>query len=86
MHDDDPVLLQYNAFRAEFGRDERIAVAIKSDKIFTLEFLNTLKALHEEIEAKVPYVDDVCKKRTKPATLRAGIRPLLVPERDFISA
>ena len=59
MHDNDPVLLQYNAFRAEFGRDERIAVAIKSDKIFTLEFLNTLKALHEEIESKVPYVDDV---------------------------
>jgi len=59
MHNDDPVLLQYNAFRAEFGRDERIAVAIKSDKIFTLEFINTLKALHEEIEAKVPYVDDV---------------------------
>ena len=59
MHDDDPVLLKYNAFRAEFGRDERIAVAIKSDKIFTLEFLNNLKALHEEIEAKVPYIDDV---------------------------
>ncbi len=59
MHDDDPVLVQYNAFRAEFGRDERIAVAIKSDKIFTLEFLKTLQSLHEEIEAKVPYIDDV---------------------------
>ena len=59
MHDDDPVLVQYNAFRAEFGRDERIAVAIKSDNIFTLEFLKTLQSLHEEIEAKVPYVDDV---------------------------
>jgi hypothetical protein len=59
MHDNDPVLVQYNAFRAEFGRDERIAVAIKSDNIFTLEFLKTLQALHEEIEAKVPYIDDV---------------------------
>ncbi|MEA2029524.1 MAG: RND transporter, partial [Campylobacterota bacterium] len=44
MHDDDPVLLKYNAFRAQFGRDERVAVAIKSDKIFSLEFFNTLKA------------------------------------------
>jgi len=59
MHEDDPVLLQYNVFRAQFGRDERVAVAIKSDQIFTLEFLNTLKALHEEIEAKVPYVEDI---------------------------
>lgn len=59
MHEDDPVLLKYNAFRAQFGRDERIAVAIKSEQIFTLEFLNTLKALHEDIEKKVPYVEDV---------------------------
>jgi predicted RND superfamily exporter protein len=59
MHDDDPVLLQYNNFREQFGRDERIAVAIKSDNIFSLEFLNNLKALHEEIASKVPYVEDV---------------------------
>jgi predicted RND superfamily exporter protein len=52
-------LIQYNEFRKEFGRDERIAVAIKSDKIFTLEFLNNLKALHEDIEKKVPYIEDV---------------------------
>ncbi len=59
MHDEDPVLLKYNAFREQFGRDERIAVAIKSDKIFTVDFLNTLKDLHEEIASKVPYVEDV---------------------------
>jgi len=59
MHENDPVLLKYNAFRAEFGRDERIAIALKSDNIFTVEFLNNLKALHEEIEKKVPYLEDV---------------------------
>ena len=59
MHDDDPVLLEYNAFRAQFGRDERIVLALKSDNIFTLKFLNTLKEIHEEIEEKVPYLDDV---------------------------
>ena len=59
MHPDDPVLLEYNRFREQFGRDERIAVAIKSDKIFTLDFLKKLKALHEELENKVPYVDEV---------------------------
>jgi predicted RND superfamily exporter protein len=59
MHENDPVLITYNEFRAQFGRDERIAVAIKSDKIFTLKFLKTLRALHEEIEKSVPYLDDV---------------------------
>ncbi len=59
MHDDDPVLLAYNEFRNQFGRDERIALAIKSDKIFTLDFLTTLKDLHKELETTVPYVEDV---------------------------
>jgi len=59
MHPDDPVLIEYNKFRAQFGRDERIVLALKSENIFTLKFLNTLKELHEEIEEKVPYLDDV---------------------------
>ncbi len=54
MHPDDPVLLEYNAFRAQFGRDERVMVALKSDNIFTLKFLKTLRALHEELENNVP--------------------------------
>ncbi|MCW8821355.1 MAG: MMPL family transporter [Sulfurovum sp.] len=59
MHDDDPVLLEYNAFRAQFGRDERVVIALKSDDIFTLKFLETLKSMHEEIESNVPFVDDI---------------------------
>jgi len=59
MHPNDPVLLTYNRFREQFGRDERVAIAIKSDKIFTLEFLQKLKALHKEIEDKVPFVNDL---------------------------
>ncbi len=59
MHEKDPVLQTYNRFRDQFGRDEKIAVAIKSDKVFTLPFLKMLREMHEEIEAKVPYIDDV---------------------------
>lgn len=59
MHDDDPVLLEYNEFRAQFGRDERVMVALKSDNIFTLKFLNTLKEMHEELETNVPFLDDI---------------------------
>ena len=59
MHTDDPVLIEYNKFRAQFGRDERIVLGIKSDNIFTLKFLETLRDFHEEIEEKVPYIDEV---------------------------
>ena len=59
MHPDDPVLMTYNKFREQFGRDERIVLAISSDEIFTVEFLKTLRDLHEEIEEKIPYLDDV---------------------------
>lgn len=59
MHDDDPVLLAYNDFREQFGRDERVALAIKNKNIFSLEFLTILKELHQELEREVPYVDEV---------------------------
>ncbi|SFV51869.1 membrane protein, putative [hydrothermal vent metagenome] len=59
MHDDDPVLLTYNKFREQFGRDERVVLGIKSDNIFSLKFLQTLKELHKDIETKVPFVEDV---------------------------
>ena len=59
MHDDDPVLLEYNAFRAQFGRDERVIVALKNDDIFTLEFLNRLKEIHEDLASNVPFLDDI---------------------------
>ncbi len=59
MHPEDPVLLEYNKFRDQFGRDERIVLAIKSDEIFTVGFLVTLRNLHEELEEKVPYIDEI---------------------------
>ena len=59
MHPEDPVLIEYNKFRAQFGRDERVVLAIQSENIFTLDFLTKLKDLHEEIENKVPYLNDV---------------------------
>ncbi|CAA6810486.1 MAG: Predicted exporter of the RND superfamily [uncultured Sulfurovum sp.] len=59
MHDDDPVLLTYNDFREQFGRDERIIIAIEDENIFSLDFLTKLKSMHKEIESTIPYLDDV---------------------------
>ncbi len=59
LHDDDPALLAYNAFRDQFGRDEVVIIAIQAQEVFERRFLERLKALHEELEDNVPFMEDI---------------------------
>jgi len=59
FHPDDPLILSYEAFRDQFGRDEMIVLLIHSENIFSKEFLTKLTQLHEEIENTVPSIKDV---------------------------
>jgi len=59
LHEDDPAMLAYNAFRDQFGRDEVVIVALQPPDVFDLKFLNTLASLHAALEQKVPYIDDI---------------------------
>jgi len=59
LHEDDPTLAVYNEFRDQFGRDEVIVLALNPDDVFDLAFLEKLKRLHEELEEKVPHLDEV---------------------------
>ncbi|MGD9189427.1 MAG: efflux RND transporter permease subunit [Desulfobacteraceae bacterium] len=59
LHKDDKTLVEYDAFRDQFGRDELILIAIQAPDIFDLNFLKNLKALHEDLETNVPYIEDV---------------------------
>ena len=59
FHETDPTMIEYNAFRDQFGRDEMIVVMIRSDRIFTLPFLERLKALHDELEEGTPLLNDI---------------------------
>lgn len=56
---DDRVLIEYNGFRDQFGKDEYIAVGIESSDIFSLEFLQKLRKFHQDMEEKVPFVEEV---------------------------
>ncbi len=55
----DRVLVDYNAFKDQFGKDELFLVAVEAPDIFAPEFLERLKALHEELRDRVPYLDDI---------------------------
>jgi predicted RND superfamily exporter protein len=59
LRDDDPVLRQYNDFREQFGRDEVVIIALSAPDVFDPQFLQKLKALHEELEDSVPHLDDI---------------------------
>ena len=59
LHEDDPTRLAYDAFRRQFGRDERIVVAIEAPDLFSPDFLARLATLHEELEREVPHVEDM---------------------------
>jgi predicted RND superfamily exporter protein len=59
LHADDPNLIHYNEFRDHFGRDDVTVIAIRPPDVFDLAFLETLRAMHEDLENEVPYLDEV---------------------------
>jgi len=59
LHENDPILLDYNHFRNQFGRDEVVIVAIQTPDVFNQQFLKKLKEIHETLETEVPYIDEI---------------------------
>ena len=59
LHKTDPALVRYEAFKEQFGQDERIMVAIKTKDIFDIEFLNKLREFHNDLESDVPHLNDI---------------------------
>ena len=59
LHENDPLRIEYDKFKNQFGRDEKVLIAIESKNIFTLEFLTKLDKLHKELENNLPYIDEV---------------------------
>lgn len=59
LYKDDPQILAYNDFRNQFGRDEKIIIAIKTRNVFDRSFLATLFDLHDDIAENAPYIGEV---------------------------
>jgi len=59
LYKDDPQILMYNDFRNQFGRDEKIIVAVKTKDVFDAKFLKKLFKLHNDIEENIPYIKAV---------------------------
>lgn len=59
MHKADQMRVDYDAFRDQFGRDEKIILAVKTSNIFNIDFLAKLDTLHRELEQQLPHIQDV---------------------------
>ncbi len=55
----DPARLRYDAFLEQYGEDHQVVVLLRPRAVFDFDFLERLRALHEEIEAEVPYLEEV---------------------------
>lgn len=59
LHESDPVRVTHDRFRAQFERDEVIVIALRPDRVFDLEFLEKLRAFHEDLERSVPQLQKI---------------------------
>ena len=59
LHPDDPIRLEYDAFREQFGRDQRIMLSVEPPEVFDRAFLLQLERFHRELESGVPKLDDI---------------------------
>ncbi|MFP4446187.1 MAG: Fis family transcriptional regulator, partial [Desulfosudaceae bacterium] len=59
LRDTNPSKIIYNEFRDQFGQDRIIVIAITAENLFSEEFFLRLKDLHQDLEERVPYLDEV---------------------------
>ena len=57
FHRNSEIVTNYNRFLDQYGREEVILIAIEPERVFDPDFLLQLQALHEELEAGIPYLD-----------------------------
>jgi len=59
LHKANPMRIEYDVFRDQFGRDEKLMIAVKTDSIFNLGFLKKLDNFHSVLEDELPHIKGV---------------------------
>ena len=54
FHKNDPELIRYNAFKAQFGRDEMVIAILQPKEVFDASFLRKVKSFHDALD-NVPH-------------------------------
>ena len=56
---DDPERVRYEAFKRQYDTDDAIMVIVRPPEVFDFGFLERLRAFHDELEAKLPYLEEL---------------------------
>lgn len=72
LHPDSPAMVDYNAFRDQFGRDEIILAAVGPVDVFSEKILKKIIALHDDLEENVPHLDDIVSMKNARSTRGEG--------------
>jgi len=59
LRETDPVRISYNGFRDQFNANDMIIISVTHESVYELSFLLKLKAFHDDLDVKVPYVKDI---------------------------
>ena len=59
LHKTDQMRVEYDVFRDQFGRDEKLMIAVKTNNIFDLNFLEKLDNFHHALENELPNIKAV---------------------------
>ncbi|MBW2713057.1 MAG: Fis family transcriptional regulator, partial [Deltaproteobacteria bacterium] len=59
LPEDNPKRTAFNDFRKIYGSGERLVISLRPAEVYDLEFLESLRSLHRDLENKLPYVDEV---------------------------
>ncbi|HIP20220.1 MAG TPA: RND transporter [Sulfurimonas sp.] len=59
LKSDDPALVRYEAFKEQFGQDEKIMVIVEAKDVFAMQTLKKLQTLHNELANNVPHLNDI---------------------------
>ena len=73
LHETDPVRTTFEAYRAQFGHENTIAIAIRAPEIFDLRFLEKLRALlaHQSLPEQIAQKANLGPKRSAGILLRS---------------
>lgn len=81
FHKTDPILVDYEKFKSQFGCDELVVVALEPAEIFDRAFLKKLNRLHEDLSENVPHLADITSmvnaRNTRGETDRLVVEDLL---------
>jgi len=81
FHKGDSSYQDYESYKQQFGRETAVLILLDPPEIFNFAFLEKLKKFQEELEEKVPYIDEITSILNVTAT--KGVEGELIVQ-DFM--